>query len=186
MNNQDGFTLLEIMIALFIFAILAITVSFGFHQIVTINEHVQKKMHRWNQIVLAFSMMQSDLNQMVPRPIENGDGQKMASFVNNIISVEFTTDVFNPSIKKGDSDLRRVSYTYSSGSLEKLTWPVLDRAKQTKPISKVILRGIDYVKFTNYQRTNKPNALPRAVAVDIDLRNIGHIKRVFMVTGNTK
>ena len=144
MNRQSGFTLLEVVIALFIFAILAITVSFGFHQIITINNRVQQQMRRWNRVVLAISMMQSDLNQMIKRPVQNGDGQQMPYFVNNTTAIKFTTDTFSPLNAKGHSDLERVSYVYSDGSLNKITWPVLDRARQTKQLSKTLLNGLDF------------------------------------------
>lgn len=173
-TRAAGFTLLELLIAISIFAMVSAMAYSGLNNVLRARDRVEAEREFWRGLTLVFLRMQDDFAQARPRPVRDPLGNLLLpAFVGQPTdiralgppSVEFTRGgvfVFDLPAEDDDaklpdkkqpprSDLERVAYRYNDGILYRLSWPVLDRAPTTEPVEAVMLRGVEKfeVKFFN-------------------------------------
>ena len=109
--------------------------------------------------------------------------------------LEFThAGLRNPSLQ-ARSQLQRVAYQLKDGHLQRLTWPMLDRAPNSEPQQAELLGGIATVEILFYDQSlapqrvwpqvsagsTAPQVLPRAVEISIELTGWGRVTRLFRI-----
>lgn len=133
--KQKGFTLIEVLMALFIFSILAILTMRGLQTTLNAKQISQQKLEQLAEIEIAYSIIQQDIEQIVNRNVlEPSGGTKLAFLVpidskaniglrSSLMNefgynhLEFTrTGGINTIIRPKVSDLVRVAY-YEKDSL---------------------------------------------------------------------
>ena len=79
-SEQRGFTLLELLVAIAIFAVVAALAMGGYVQLQKQNEHTQQTLERVSEIQRAVQMLTQDFEQLEPRPVREplGDGRSPA------------------------------------------------------------------------------------------------------------
>lgn len=196
-----GFTLLEVLIAVTVFAIFSVMAYGGLMQLLDNRARVDAERVFWREIALAFVRIERDFSLARNRAIREGDGTKQSdsAFRGQPYdpralaepSVEFTRGgVLVPNGFTGD--LQRVGYQLIDGNLTRLTWPVLDRAPVTEPDAAPLLRDVETFEVRFYQNgawidrwpplgTTQHPPLPRAVEVTVGLKVRGMYKRVFLI-----
>lgn len=183
---QEGFTLLEVIIAMTIFAVVMVIVMSGLNMVVRSQEQVSAKSKRLAEIQMAFTVMEHDLMQIVDRAVRDTNGE-LTPVINvdpqSPIRLEFTSGGnVNPNAQYQRSTLRRVGYGLENETLIRYTWPVLDRAPTTNVARKRLLSGVlgFNIEYIN-QRGEYVNNLTDAIAlyIDIDLGKAGHYQRTF-------
>ncbi len=192
----NGFTLIEIMIALFIFAIIAAITTAGLQGVITARDRSAANAKRLQQLQIALTIMQRDIAQAINRPITDSKGQQQAAFTGDALKnyLEFTHGGFiNPMAQEKRSTLQRVAYYFRDNKLYRRTWPVLDRPQNTKHHDKVILTRLNSFSFIFYDQkkqqqkfwplknTSDNSPLPIAVRVTLDLNKWGRIIRTFKI-----
>lgn len=198
-RTQRGLTLLEILVAVAVFAIFSAMAYGGLIRLLDSRRHIDAERVYWRETSLAFLRMQRDLSLARNRPIRDEIGDEKPAFTGQPTdpralgdpNVEFTRGgVLVPN--GATADLQRIGYRLVDTDLMRLTWPVLDRAPQTKPQSGAILHDVEHFSVRFYQDgawidrwpplgTNTFTPLPRAVEVTIALKGRGEYKRVFLV-----
>lgn len=181
-----GFTLLEMVIAMAIFAIIMIIVMGGLNMVVRAQEQVSVKAKRLGEIQLALTIIVRDLSQVVDRPIRDNNGELITAIIvdpNKPIRLEFTSGgVVNPNDQYLRSTLQRVGYGLEHSILIRYTWPVLDRVANTPLLRRHLLAGVEgfNVQYVN-TRGEYVNDFGQAIAlfIDIDLGINGHYQRTF-------
>ena len=68
-----GFTLIEVIVALSIFAVLSIIGYKGISSLIQTKERVQIEDDKWQQLILFFDRFELDIKQSVNRPITTRD-----------------------------------------------------------------------------------------------------------------
>lgn len=189
-----GFTLLEIIIALFIFSIVSIIVVGALHNVLTTQSSAQKKAERLSELQITLLLMSRDLEQVINRPITNSSGNA-EGFMGATREVTFTRAGFeNPFGQLQRSTLQRIRYEVNHGKLQRLTWPTLDQTHTTKPDVKILLNSVLDLQFEyldkngHFQKTwpplDQPRAiLPLAVRVSLTLKNWGQINQLYIIAG---
>lgn len=189
-KKLQGFTLLEMVIALAIFAVIMIIVMGGLNMVVRSQEQVSARAKRLGELQMAVTVIVRDLTQIVPRPVRDlsGDVTNVVTVdPKNLIRLEFTSGgVINPNNLSQRSTLQRVGYGLDNSTLIRFTWPVLDRVSNTPMARRHILNevvGFD-VEYLNV-RGEFVNDGTEAVAlyIDIDLGKNGHYQRTFPLNG---
>ena len=72
--KQQGFTLLELMIASIIFAIMAVMAYGGLDNVISNSQSSKQSLQRLQQIQQSVSILNRDFGQIIPRPIRDEFG----------------------------------------------------------------------------------------------------------------
>lgn len=195
-RHTQGFTLLEILVAMAIFSSLAYLTYGGMQKIFKSSEVMQVKSARLDEIQFAFSVMSNDLQQVVDRPIRGRLGDREAAFLrrpDNDIFLSLTTQIKSPwQLQSQSSSLQRVDYRWVDGVLYRDVWPVLDRAHNTEPISQVLIEemnefNIEFLYDRTYEFWPVPASsgeypsIPPAINIVMSLNDLNTINKVFLL-----
>lgn len=193
-NNHSGFTLVEVLIALFIFSILGMITIISISSVVHTYQRMKRVNNQLEQIQTAATLMRSDFTQMIQRPILSEHGEELPSLVTTSAHyVEFTTAGYsNPLAFEKRSTLRRVAYEWRDNKLIRLSWSALDRPPQITPERRILLRNVTQMTwmYVNHQgqlmnvwvTDNSGNPLillPQAILVTLTLSHLGVWQGVF-------
>ena len=197
MRRAGGFTLLELLVAIAIFALISGMVYGGLQGVMTQREQTAQQSQRLADLQLAYRIMLRDLEQLIDRGIRNQFGSEVDALVggSGFNGVEFTRAGHPNPAGFLRSDLQRVAYIPDEDRLLRHTWRVLDRAQDTEPDEQVLVEGVNeftmrFLDVSNEWQTRWPPAqavsgqpagLPRAVEVRLDLRDMGELSWLFRV-----
>lgn len=203
-----GFTLIELMIALFIFAIIAMLAIRGL-QNVSLAEHIigdHADALARNQLNLI--ILQNDFNQIINRQIIDQNGQTIPALIGSENTVEFThAGYINPMAIATRSTLQRVAYFVADSDLIRKSWAQLDRTDQTPMQQMIILHHVKSLQF-HYLNQNgsfydywplqnstivanatgtatTPPPFPKAIEMTITLEDGNKLDHLFIVTGSS-
>lgn len=195
-SRHNGFTLLELLVALSIFAVLALMSYVGLRALLVTQQHTAAKTDQFQAVMQAVVLLRQDVSQMVLRPImDTSGGQLPAIILRGVDDLEFTRTGFtNPLALAARSQLQRVRYQVKDHALVRVVWPVLDRAPSTRPIERVLLTGVMRVElnYVNQQgkllttwsnETAENEGLPRGVIMVLTLKELGVMRLVLPVWG---
>ena len=146
--KQQGFTLLELLIASIIFAIMAVMAYGGLDNVMSNSESAQQALKRLQQIQQSVSVLNRDFSQIVPRPIrdEFGTPQPFLTAGNNIDNlIELSRGGRVNPANLLRSSLLRIAYQFDDEKLVRLQWPQMDRAQETEAKTTVLLDNLDEV-----------------------------------------
>lgn len=199
MTRSQGFTLIEILIALTLFAILATITSSILYHAFTIRTQVNAQAEQLSALQMAISIVQQDTLQTVDRPVRGNDQLLHAAFVGQAQYMEFTRDGhLNPKSIEKRSTLKRVALLCKEGKLLRRTWESLDVVNRSKFEDKVLLADLVQCQF-NYlnqtlqvlsewraevvtQNQNKEPS-PKAVQLNLKLKTWGAVSLLFIIPG---
>lgn len=199
-NNSRGFTLIEILVALVIFAIMGVLAAMSLQSMIRTHSMLKKADASLMQLQITMTLMRRDLIQAIDRPIVNSDGRMEAAFVatggNQIVFTR--TGLQNPFNISVQSNMQRVGYELDDDKLIRLTWDVLDQPPNAQPEKQVLL---DHVQSLQWQFLTDKNqlvsswppaqgsnlsmqnqsSLPKAVEMVMHIENQGVVQGVFPV-----
>ena len=203
-SKQQGFTLLELLIASIIFAIMAIMAYGGLDNVISNSQASKQALKRLQQVQQTVSVLNRDFRQLIPRPIrdEFGNTQPYLSAGNNIdYLVEFSR---GGRVNPGGllrSTLLRVAYQFDEETLVRLQWPQLDRTQEEEPKKTTLIDNLEAVTIRfldpagewqeqwpplNAASTNAPGTAiatiyPLAIEIILQLKDWGEIRRLYQV-----
>ena len=196
-NKHQGFTLLEVLIAIAIFSIISLSSFTIFDTVLKGDEMSKKRSERQNELQRAFLIIERDLTQIARRSIRlNGEaplGQLIQSSDDNFASEEQTIAFVrhgwtNPGLLLPRSDMQAVAYRLVEETLERLHFNFVDAVVGEEPkvrplISKVTELAFEYYDGKKWLKTWAGNKLPRAIAIEVNTLDYGVIRRQFLVPG---
>lgn len=147
-SRPRGFTLIEIMVALTIFALMSGVAYRGLDAVLNARARVAQEAAQWRDLALAFANMQQSLSAVVDRPIRDRGGLIAAPFIGTAsarseedVPLVFTRMGF-PDHGGALGDLQRTGYRVAGGRLEQVMWPVLDLAPGSEPTVVELAPGV--------------------------------------------
>lgn len=191
---MKGFTLIEILIALAVFAILATITSSTLYYAFNTRIRVNEQSKHLDSLQLAVSLLQQDITQIIDRPIRSNEMRLVSAFIGRSNYVEFTRDGdTNPQSMEKRSTLKRIAYLCQNHTLKRRTWENLD-SPHNKHWDKNLLEQLTDCHFEYLNQTLQPfpewhqNALtqnqnkeplPKAIQVNLSLEAQGTINLLF-------
>ncbi|QLH42219.1 MAG: type II secretion system minor pseudopilin GspJ [Coxiellaceae bacterium] len=192
--RQAGFTLVEILVAMFIFVLVATIIAMGLRTVVNTQNAVKQQLLSLGQLQVALTLLERDMTQIVPRPVTDRDGQWRPALLGNDTRLTFTRGgLVNPLAQEQRSTLQRVSYRLEKGALVRTAEAALDQLSNSPQQTRVILTNVVAIKFAYLDKNNVARefwplvsgdqTLPRAIQVVLTLRGRGVVSRLFIVPG---
>lgn len=196
--KQKGFTLLEILVAIFIIGIIAVIMVRGLQIVLTTKDNLQRNETQMQQLNLTMSLMSGDMRNLINRSILQANAQSVpAVYMHDDATetLEFSRGSVSNPLAQHRSTVQRDAYQLKNGNLIRVTWPVLDQTTATQPTTRILLKNVTYIKweflgddnrfYSGWPATGVNNQpLPKAVQVTLTIQNLGTIKRLFVV-GNS-
>lgn len=197
-QRQQGFTLLEVLMAMSIFAILGLA---SYH-LLSGEMHTQKALEQasnsqyyWQRGVLRLTQ---DLQQAINRSIREDYSDREPAMRGASDSITFTRQGWSNPLHRQRSDLQRVDYRIAAKSdsyyLRRSYWPHLDRSPGSEPVQQLLLPDVQQVQFRYFHQKRKqwlplwppleePDiGLPQAIEVTLMSHRYGDIQRLVTLT----
>ncbi len=146
-----GFTLIEVVVAMFIAAVMFAMGYGALRQALNNRDHVAAQQARLVALQTAMRVMAQDFAQLEPRPARDptGNGAEAALLVSpgsQVLATLTRSGWSNPSGVQR-STLQRVRYSFDQGKLMREHWPVLDAAQGVDPQRRELMDDVTSVKF---------------------------------------
>jgi general secretion pathway protein J len=197
MKRQSGFTLLELLVAVAIFAVVGAMAYSGLYQVLLQQEGTAERSERLADLQKAYRILQRDLEQVIDRGIRNEFGENVDALVggSGFNGVEFSRAGYANPAGFLRSQIQRVAYVPDQDVLLRRTWRVLDRAQDSHPDEEVLVEGLRnfamrFLGNDNEWQERWPSlqseidasesqGLPRAVEVQLELDDLGVLSWLF-------
>jgi general secretion pathway protein J len=193
----QAFTLIEILIALSVFAILATVTSSILYDSFKTKEIISEHADNLGRIQIAITLLDNDTRQIIDRPIVTDNSQTIAAFVGRPDYLSFTREgITNPLALEKRSTLRRVALMCQGDKLIRRSWDVLDPPNIKRYDDKLLLDNLNscYFRFLNrslslldewHERAvglnQKPEPIPQAIQLNIDINHWGKANLLFLI-----
>ncbi|MGL4933049.1 MAG: GspJ family T2SS minor pseudopilin variant ExeJ [Aeromonas sp.] len=194
-SRHGGFTLLEMLVAIAIFASLSMGAYQVLQGVLTSDEVAKRKEARLGELQLAFTLLERDITQMVPR------SGRIAGESNQVLLAASRfgqqSDDWGMAFMRGGwlnpdgmlprSQLQRVGWRLKEQTLERLSDLYPDPVIGTEPRIQPVLTGVLGLRLYFYDKGSwregwtQRNALPDGLAVELDLDDYGTLRRQFLI-----
>lgn len=198
----NGFTLIEVMVAVVIFAIVGLIAMTGYNELVKQSDIVSAGAARTREIQSAMQRLNLDFTSLEPRPVREPLGDSLIpslrSDARSDTLAQLTHSGWSNPAGVPRSTLQRVSYRLENNKLLREYWLALDRTMTGEPESAVLLDRVKRMELRfmdgnrtwheqwpplGYSAPDGPRLRPIAVEITIELEDWGEIKRVVEVSG---
>ena len=199
MKRARAFSLIELLVALAVFAALAAAAYGGLAAIARTRGALAAQQDRFAAVMRAVSALERDLRQAIARPVLGNNGQTVPALVGSSTAVELTRLGYANPLAEPRSHLERVVYAGDRGNLRRGRYAVLDRAPDSTPQTRDLLDhagelhlryyGCDQAWHETWPPRGLPCAapvtsadadavLPRAIEFRFTPEGLGEIRRV--------
>ena len=146
-SQVHGFTLLELMIAIGIFALIGVASHQLFGSILVKKSIIDEHALALQELQKSLYLIRRDLGQIVPRAPRDGYGEPMPILVSDYDSIEFTHQGWENPLGQPRSALQRVRYSVEKNQLQRQYWGVLDRAEDSEFNTQVLMNNVDELQI---------------------------------------
>ena len=197
MKHSKGFTLLEVMVALAVFAILASITASAMYYAFDTRARVNQQANQLNELQYTIIMLTRDITQISERSIHGNEMRTFSPFVGLENYLEFTRGgVVNPHATVKRSMFKRVAYQCHSNTLIRRTWDSLDTPNRRRYEDKILLTHLNHCGFSyidhshqilpewhDYaiQQNQKKESIPIAIRLNMTLDHWGTMNLLFAI-----
>ncbi len=145
-SRARGMTLIEVLVAMAIFAILAALAYGALNRTLASAEILGDRMARLQAVQRTMQLLEQDFLQLAPRPVreplgENANGALDTGFMG--IGIELTRAGWSNPAALPRGTLQRVAWWTEDGTLVRAYWNVLDRTVSNEPVEVELLDDVE-------------------------------------------
>lgn len=199
-RNQQGFTLIEILLAIAIFSVLSMAAYQILQGVLQSGEISREHDQRLTQLQRSMLLIERDFMQMVARQSrKSGVAQEDLTVLEigeKVLDSESQGIEFNrlgwtnPLNLFPRANVLRVGYRVQEGQLQRLYYLYPDVASGQEPEQQILLDGVESLTFrvwsdgwlTSWKNSDQ---LPNGIEVTIDSKYYGELRRVFLLSNST-
>ena len=192
--RQSGFTLLEVVVAFSIFAVIGLSAHQFLRTIINTREVTNQSNAVMSSASRAFSVMQRDFSHLADRQVRDAYGEPLPPLIvgTGDYDVEFSRSGWNNPARLPRSNMQRVAYGLNDDDeLERYFWLVLDRAEDSEPIIQRLLTDVEDFRINlmssdggfvdTWPDFDNDARLPRAVEILITHKKLGELRKLYSV-----
>ena len=192
---QSGFTLIEMLVALVIFALMSVMAYRGLTTVLESRDHLAQENRKWREVALLFARLEQDFAVLAKRPVRDANDLRAEPFVAKpeILGEDDAMLMFTRMGLSGQASPlagpQRFGYRLRGNAIEQLVWPAPDAAPRTIPSVNTLLERVAAAEFRYFDREGKwqvrwplPGGnmvYPAAVEVAIELQSGERVTRLF-------
>lgn len=186
-----GFTLLEILVALIIFAVVALIAYRGLDQVAQVKLRLDQEAAYWRETNLVFDRIEQDVLQAIDRPWRDSGGVARPAFSGRQrATVRGDAALELVRIDRAHEDAH-LAYRLVDTRLELLQWDRLDQPPRAEPVAHPLLN--DVARFearfldgkgtwqTQWPVPGVRETLPLAVEITLARQKLAPVSRVFLL-----
>ncbi|MGK8435864.1 type II secretion system minor pseudopilin GspJ [Ectopseudomonas hydrolytica] len=191
-----GFTLLELLIAIAIFALLGLATYRMLDSVLSADAATRAHEQQLRELTRAMAAFERDLRQVVVRPIRDGFGDPQPALRSDLAdasALELTRSGWRNPLGQPRAELQRVRWQLSGERWQRRYWRVLDRAQDSQPQVQQALDGVQSVSLRYLDKDGQWQAdwppanasgdglltgLPKAVELRLQHRRHGELRRL--------
>lgn len=196
-RRARGFTLLELLVALAIFAVLGVLAYGGLRHVITLDSGLRTALARHERLELSMLVLTEDLRHAVPRSVRDALGEREPALHAGLDGELLTLTRAAPDLPglRDGAALVRVRYRLVDGALYRDVWARLDRTPGTGFSSRRLLEGVDTLALRFFAdaawseywpraaAAATADILPRGIEIAIDFGDGGEVRRVVARAG---
>ena len=199
-GRHGAFTLIEVLVALSVFGILAVLAYGTLGQTLASAELLNERLDRLQAVQKTMRILNEDFFQLMPRSIRKElgefEGAALQTDFQSGFALELTRGGWRNPIGLPRGTLQRAAYRLEEAELIRYHWNVLDRTLANEPIAVTLLDGVESIVFRFLQDNGEwteqwpplsmPGPLglrnrPRAVEIILRLDEEGELTRLLEV-----
>lgn len=193
-STAHGFTLVELLVALAVFAIIAAAAYASIAQLTRVQSTLDAKQSRLRAVQLALGAMERDLRYAISRKSRSSEGTIEPALSGRIDAFRVSRSGRANPLDLARANVERVAWQWRDEKLERRSWPNLDGARFEQVQPAEMLTEVDRLELSymdtegrwldNWPVNNTPfpDRLPRAVRIQLTCPDYGRINRIVALT----
>lgn len=162
-GQNSGFTLLELLVAMAIFAIVGALALGGLNAVLGQQEIARRQLDRLQQVQRAVRVLTNDFSQVHPRFVRDQLGDRELPLVApcgvELLACLSRDGWSNPFFRAPRGTLQRVQYRLEGKQLVREYWAVMDRTLINEPRQEVLLDGVESFEMSFIDRSGEGEPL---------------------------
>jgi len=159
-RKERAFTLVELLVALAIFALISAFAYRGLAVLMDSRAHLERDSRKWRDLALFVGRFERDVQATLDRPAVGPSGTPQAP-ISSLLDVGGATNTTGLAVTRSGASLyanalagpQRVGYRLAEGRVERLAWTAVDAAPRASVAATPVLEDVRALSFRFLDRS---------------------------------